>query len=145
MSASLSQGKRPPAPLPPLARTSSRGQVLNQAPPPPALPARPDRNRQTNTPPVSDSSSYINPNIVPKETHAPGEFPPKSAEVCLPFINMGNGESIELIPLYKRIMERPFFQFVSRSKAKELVLQGGYTTGQGRHYNCYFPWVYEIS
>ncbi|XP_050714403.1 B-cell linker protein-like isoform X3 [Eriocheir sinensis] len=149
-SVSLSHGKRPPAPLPPpvahnlsegrntsqarppaslpppVAHNLSEGRNTSQArPPAPDLPNRSDRSRQPAPPPsFSGSSSHSSHLTFPKESHAPQELLQNSAASCHPFISLENGEQIELTPLYRKIMEKPYFQFISRAKAKELVMQG---------------------
>lgn len=123
---SLSHGKRPPAPLPPpVGNNLSEGRHISQARPPALdLPNRSDRSKQPAPPSFSGYSSHSSHQSFPKESHALPELSLNSSASSQPFINLGNGEHIELTPLYRKIMEKPYFQFISRAKAKELVMQG---------------------
>ncbi|XP_068236204.1 SH2 domain-containing protein 6-like isoform X2 [Palaemon carinicauda] len=38
---------------------------------------------------------------------------------CVERVNIGDGESIELSPLYRRLIDRPYFHVISRSKSKK--------------------------
>ncbi|XP_045610561.1 uncharacterized protein [Procambarus clarkii] len=115
---------RPPAPIPslpisgpPIPPTSGPPLPSNN-PPPIQYPDQYPGQHQTN------SLDYLQLDQVPQEMApaVPGVSPlPSVGMTSTERVNLGDGESIELIPLYRRLMEQPYFHVISRAKSKNIL------------------------
>ncbi|XP_063873487.1 uncharacterized protein LOC135107490 isoform X3 [Scylla paramamosain] len=55
---------------------------------------------------------------------SPSENPPNEFAPPLPYVSLDDGKRLKLIPLYQKLMEKPYFHLISRPKAKNLIMSG---------------------